>query len=322
MLRFESVFWATKNKSELIKKLSALGFSVGPSQRDPLTQCIYFGPETIEIFSQEDSLSTLNEVHGVEEFLSKGDGIFGIGLESNHITNDYRRIQKLAGTLGKPRQGKDIQGKTEAVPLWTGFTLPEKLTPLVKAWAVMNSNDVLRKQGRDILPATHTNSAFGIEAIHLTAQKGNEAALAWGSLVQKHVSGLKWNELEKSEGHRLQVGERFFDVIDSKPSLAQSAHSREGVFMLTIKVRDLEGMTEMAKKAGATPLPCSNRDGFLVASEFTGGPTLRFVRSAWKKYMPVLTENYPYGRRTDHFRPLGGADSTTLIAGFEDNWKY
>jgi hypothetical protein len=92
--------------------------------------------------------------------------------------------------------------------------------------------------------------------------------------------------------------------------------------MMTIKVTDIELARAQAKAAGAQIINCHNRDGFIVPSEFTGGPALRFIRSFWKRYYPVINDFFPEGRRPDKFRPLGGANSTTLQDDFRDNWKY
>ncbi|CAM6005657.1 unnamed protein product [Sphagnum balticum] len=280
---------------------------------------IPFGPEAIELFDGGESLSTLSDREGLDEFLAKGDGIFGIGLESDNIANDYKRLQTLAGKLEKPRKARDA---AHDMPLWVGFSIPSLLTPLLKAWVVMNSPAVLEEQAKEQLPMTHPNTCFGLESVHLIGPDPEAAGMQWGRLVEKHIAGLQWNELGKSSGKRLQSGERFFDILTSKPELLQAAQGRQGVFMLTLKVTDLELARLTAQKAGATPIPCTSRDGFIVPASFTGGPALRFVRAYWKRYLPVINSNFPLGRRKDKFRPLGGANTSTLIDGFEDNWKY
>ena len=85
---------------------------------------------------------------------------------------------------------------------------------------------------------------------------------------------------------------------------------------------DLELAQKICKKAGASVYPCQNRDGFIVSPTYAGGPAIRFIRAFWRRYLPLINENFPQGRRTDKFRPLGGANSTTLEEGFDDNWNY
>ena len=320
MLRFESVFWATQNKEQLAQKLAALGFKVQPSVRDPHSLAIYFGPETIEIFSKNEELTSLSDRSGLEGFMDHGEGIYGIGLESDNIADDYRRMMKK-GQLEKPRRAKDAK---DNIPLWTGFSIPSALTPLVRAWVVMNSPTALQAQAKDMCPHTHANTCFGLESIQLVSGNPEEDCAKWGELVERQSAGLQWNEMAKTSGRRLQSGERFFDVLKNVPSspIAQAAGGRNGVFMLTLKVTDLEMAKAKCEAAGMKTTRCTSRDGFVVPSEYTGGPALRFVRAYWKRYLPVINATYPFGRRTDQFRPLGGAYSTTLEEGFADNWKY
>jgi hypothetical protein len=321
MLQFESVFWVTKNKEALLKKFQTLGFNSGPSTRDPKSQAVYFGPEAIEIASSQDGLVTLSDQDALASFTQKGDGIFGIGLYSDDIVSDYRRARDLGKDIEKPRRATDSQ---KDIPIWTGFNLPSEVTPSLRAWVVMNSKQVLEQQSRETLPVTHPNTCFGIEAVHMVCEDPEAYAISYGKLFQKQSARLQWNDLGKTQGKRFQTGFRFFDILMGVPGnpMMAATGNRDGVFMLTLRVADLEKAKEMAVAAGANVVPCNSRDGFIIPSEFTGGPSLRMVRTYWKRFLPVINDNYPYGRRTDEFRPLGGAYSSTLEDGFEDNWKY
>jgi hypothetical protein len=311
MLRFESVFWASKNTSELTKRLESLGLNCTPSSREPNVKAVDFGSEAIEIFPENEKLATLEKHEGV--------GVIGAGLESDHISDDYKRLKSLNIALEKPRRAKDTDSD---LPLWTGFSLPPSATPLTNAWIVMNSPTVLAVQSKSTLPLTHPNTCFGIEGLHLITSDPIAAATKWGSLMEKPVSGIQWNEISQTSGKRIQIGERFLDFLTETPALLDEASKHQGAFMLTLKVVDLELARALAQKAGANPKPCTSRDGFYIESNFTGSCALRFVRAYWKKYIPAINSNYPFGRRVDKFRPLGGADSSTLQDGFEDNWKY
>jgi len=193
--------------------------------------------------------------------------------------------------------------------------VPQTLTPLLASWVVMNSPSVLHEQTKSVLPLTHPNTCFGIEGIHVQAHDPEPIATAMGHLVERPSSGIQWKDLVNTEGKRIQAGERFFDAVKGQ--------GREGVFMLTLKVTNIEELKVTCQKAGAKTTPCNNRDGFIVDGEFFGGgPAVRFVRNSWKRYFPTINDSFPSGRRTDLWRPLGGAYSTTLSDGFGDNWKY
>jgi hypothetical protein len=320
MLRFESVFWAANDRAQLSKRLETLGFEISASVRDSHTSAIYFGPEAIEIFSKNDTLSTLADQKGLKEFASQGEGIFGLGLESDDIADDYRKLSTV-GQLDKPRLAKEAD---KGIPLWTGFSLPQTMTPTLRAWVVMNSPQVLHQQAKDVLPVQHPNTCFGIEAVHMVSQAPESAAESWGKIMARQSAGLHWNELARTTGRRIQAGDQFLDFITVQPStsLAQATHDREGVFMLTLRVTDLELAKNLMKAQGVKPLPCANRDGFIVSGEYTGGPALRFVRSYWKRYLPLINDTYPFGRRTDYWRPLGGAYSSTLEQGYVDDYNH
>lgn len=320
MLRFESVFWATRNSIELQKKFTQLGFNVQTSIRDPHTKAVYFGPEAIEIFSGDQELATLKTLGEVDSFLDQGDGIYGIGLESDNIVSDYKRLA-LNHTLEKPRKAIDTESKNS---VWAGFSLPREATEFANAWIFMNAPQVLKGQAQQILPLKHPNTCFGVESIHIAVQDPDNASKKWAQILSKNPAGLNWNELAKTSGKRFQLGERFFDLLKPVPNsaLSQAANNRDGVFMLTLKVVDLVAMKDYCLAAGLTVTPCQTRDGFVVPSSFLGGPALRFVRAFWKRYVPTINDFYPYGRRPDSFRPLGGANSTTLSDDFSDNWKY
>ncbi len=307
MLDLESVYWASEDKEKLIKTFSGLGFQVTSSMRANYCQSIFFGPESIEIFSNKEKPELAGEKKQVDS------GVVAIGFESDHIASDYRRIKNLANDIQKPYRGK---GGSDNIPLWTGFNLPSNVAPAISGSVVMNSPQCFEKLAKEQLPVAHGNTCFGIEGVHLFCADPQDAANQWARVLSRNPAGLKWNELAKTSGKRFQVGHHFFDVLATKSG------SQDGVFMLTLKVADLEKAKSMSLAAGAEVLPCENRDGFIISPNFTGGIALRMVRTYWKRYLPPITKNFPYGRRTDHFRPLGGANSTTLNEGFDDNWKY
>ena len=308
MLRFESIFWGTNNRDGLVQKLKSLGFDVKPSRRDPQSQSVFFGPEAMELVSINDKLVTLVD-QGPRE------GVFAVGLESADIVSDYHRLQKLSDkAVGTPHGAKDA---TENIPLWFGFGLSPALTPGLLGWVVANSPAVLKRMSKETLPASHPNTCFGIEGIHLYCENPDTEGASWAKIAAKFSSGLQWSEGQKTQGRRLQTGDRFFDLLKLPGS-----GFKPGVFMVTIRVTDLEFAKEICTKAGANVEPCRSRDGFIVPGSFTGGPALRFVRSAWKAYLPAVSENFPKGRRRDQFRPLGGADTSTLTTGFKDDWTY
>jgi len=303
-----------------VKKLESLGLSVTTSVRDGAhAKSVDFGSEAIEIFSENEKLNTLDHVDDLATFLKEGEGIYGVALESDHIAQDYKRLTESKVPLQKPRVAKD---QNQDIPLWTGFTLPVSTTPLTHGWVVMNSPGVLNAQAKQILPLAHPNTCFGIEAIHLISPDPQVVATQWGALVEKPVSGVQWNDIDVTSGKRIQIGDRFLDCLKETQGLLKISHGRRGPFMLTLKVVDLELARGLAQKAGANPKPCTSRDGFYIDSSFTGGCALRFVRTFWKRYLPMVSSNYPLGRRVDKFRPLGGANTSTLTDGFEDNWKY
>ncbi|MDZ4678703.1 MAG: hypothetical protein SGI74_14490 [Oligoflexia bacterium] len=319
MLQFESVFWGTKNSLQLIKKLKALGFSTLPSTRDPGAQSIYFGPESIEIFDSQQTLLTLGDQQQLNEHLKSGDAIIGLGLESDNIARDYHRL-KTVYPLEKLRSAKDTQ---KNVPLWYGFTVPDTTLGL-NTWVLMNSPQVLQQQASEMLPLKHPNTCFGIEGIHILIKDFESASAKWSQVLEKQNSGIQWAELGKTHGKRLQAGDRFLDLLEktNDTDLTRAANGREGVAMLTLKVADLEQAKALALASGASVINCNNRDGFIIPSEFTGGPALRIIRAFWKRYLPVLNDFFPQGRRPDKFRPLGGVNTTTLTDDFSDNWKY
>jgi hypothetical protein len=304
MLRFESVFWASKDSENLKKRLSAIGFLVSPSRINPEKNNLFFGPESIELVSADEK-----------------EGITGIGLATSDIAHDFERVKKMNSKVGKPERAKTT---TSHVPDWFAFDLPSELTPNLNARAVMQSNQFLELQTRETLPALHSNTCFGIEAVHFLSVLPETLIKKWSDLLEKSVAKLQWSEMSSAAAWRLQTNERFFDVVtlekDSK--LSKASREQEGIFMITLKVTDLELAKEICKKAGAQVLNCQNRDGFIVPTEFTGGPALRFARAFWKSYLPEVTSNYPDGRRTDAFRPLGGANTSTLQTGFQDDWSY
>jgi hypothetical protein len=306
MLRFESVTWATQNSKSLKSKLESLGFLVNSSRREDLSENIFFGPDAIEIVPENDAAR---------------EGVITIGLETDHIAQDYEKIKKRCPDVEKPRRSNN---SIEGTPNWYGFNVPESLTSDASAWAVMNSNNVLKSQTNEILPLKHPNSSFGIEALHLVSKNSLESMKKWSQIFEKPFSHLKWNEIVKTDALRLQTNERFFDVLnlDEKSLLSAGSGFRTGVFMLTIKVSDLELAKGICSAAGAKITECHNRDGFIVPHEFTGGPALRFVRTFWKRYLPKISENFPEGRRADKFRPLGGAHTSTLRSGFTDDWSH
>jgi hypothetical protein len=316
MLKFESVFWASKDPSTLIKKLSALGFTMQASKRDSHCQSVYFGPESIEVFGAADSL-VLGDTSSVSSFLGQGDGVYGIGLESRHIGEDYHRLKKNM-KLGEPRAAKD---ENSGIPLWYGFSLPD--ISGLKAWVVTNSPKELQWQGQETLPLRHPNSCFGIEGIHFVSRNPKEAIHSVAKIVDRQDAGFQFNEFVKADGHRVQAGDRFMDAIHlNNDAVGEMTRGQERIYMVTLRVADLELAKSMAIKAGAKVIPCQTRDGFIISHEFTGGPAIRLVRHFWKRYLPEVSEFYPLGRRTDKFRPLGGANSTSLKKGFEDDWSF
>ena len=228
MLRFESVFWATQNRELLLEKLENLGFNISESRRDPAAKSIAFGPEAIEVYEPQDEISTLTDQSDLKSFLKVGEGIFGIGLESDHITLDYQRFHKMTAQLEKPRKAKDAK---KDVPLWLGFNLPSDIAPALKAWVVMNSPEILQEQAHTELPMIHPNTCFGIEAVHLFVKNPEEVGEKWSAIVEKPLSGLQWNEMGKTHGKRLQAGNRFFDILALNPELSSQKAEREGVSM-------------------------------------------------------------------------------------------
>ncbi|MCC6277016.1 MAG: hypothetical protein IT289_03760 [Oligoflexia bacterium] len=317
MLRFESIFWASSNPTNLKSRLESLGFEFGPSRRDPLSEAVYFGPESLEILSSKEQKILGGEINPSQQPLN-GDGILGLTLESDHIGEDYQRLKELSIT-GTPRSA---QSSDLSVPLWYGFGLNQFVEGL-SAWVVQNSPKELARLAQENLPNQHPNSCFGIEGIHLAHSSPQEAIKKVAKIIDRVDSGYTHHELVKTQGRRVQSGDRYIDAIALNHELiSEITKNHAGIYMLTLRVVDLEKAKDMAVKAGAKITPCHNRDGFIVPSGFTGGPALRFVRHFWKRYLPTVPEYYPKGRRSDVFRPLGGAYSSSLTKGFEDDWSF
>lgn len=315
MLRFESVFWASQNKKGVAEKLKVLGFNVEPSAREPHALSVDFGPESLELSSPDEKLVTLHTDSGLPE------GIWGLGLESDDLAMDYKRLLAQHKNLEKLRRAKDTE-KEE--PLWFGFNVPPDATPGLRAWVFMNSPFLVNQQALQILPHVHPNTCFGVESVALLVNNPEAFMSKWSEVTEKKAAGLHWNEMGKTTGCRIQAGNKFLDALQLSPKLPLSAATggREGVAMLTLKVTDLEAAKHNCQSAGAKVSSCTSRDGFIVDSSFTGGPALRFVRSFWVRYLPPNNKNFPFNRREDQFRPLGGSYTSTLESGFEDNWKY
>lgn len=306
MLRFESVFWASKDPAKTADLLTKLGLSSAPSLRDDGAKTFYFGPDAIRVVGLDTKLNTLTRP-------PKAEGIYGLALESDDIKEDYALLQDRFKGLDKPSQAVTAKDKT---PVWSGVNLPHGSTPGLATWAFANAPNRLENQAAVKLPKTHPNTCFGIESIQLLSNTPDTVIEGWQKALNIQPSGLKWNEVFESHGFRFQAGDRFLDII------APSLGFEEGVFMLSLRVVDLEYAKDIAQKAGAETQSCRSRDGFIVPSSFTGGPALRFLRSYWKPYHPPVVSNYPNGRRTDEFRPLGGAHSTTLVEDFTPNWNW
>lgn len=314
MRRFESVFWAVQEKSVLEKKLKALGFSFSPSrQESESTSEIFFGPDRITLVSQAQDTQTFKPGNDFLEYLKVGGGIYGLGIETDQIAHDYGHLKVISPDLEKPH--KSGRSK-ENVPNWFSFSVPQELTPKLRTSILMNSNVVLNELTKETLPLTHENTCFGIEGVHVLSESPEEHAKKWALIFDQPISQLQWNEGKKAEGWRLQIGGKSIDFIKTE----DLAHA--GPFMLTLNVTDIERAKAICEKAGARLLKCQTRDGFIVPSDFTSGPALRFTRSFWKRYLPEVSKNFPEGRRTDQFRPLGGTNTTTLEAGFQDDWSY
>ncbi len=303
MLKFNSVFWSSANIKKVASVFEKLGFDVSPSARYPQNLSVSFGNESIELVPSESG-PTSNQIGIIPD----QEGITGIELESDDIANDYKDYRKAKVDLEKPRSGSN---HAEGAPLWYGFHLPDSMTPDLKAWIVMGSADYYKSLENKILPLKHPNTCFGIEALAVNSTLPDEFTTKWSSATGRPKSKFIWNEAgHKTEAGRLMLGGKFLDAVN-------------GARMLTLKVTDLEFCKELCLKAGFKIQPCHSRDGFLVDMGSEGaGLTLRFVRTAWTKYIPPTRADIPFYRREDKFRPLGGADTSTLTAiGFEPHWE-
>lgn len=289
MLKLNSLFWSHSDIASLSQKFQKLGFNISQSRRYPENQSIFFGPESIELSNDGD------------------EGINKFEFASDDVANDYKLFLSEKVKLEKPKMAHPPGEKT---PVWFGFNLPSDLTPF-KSWVVMDSPDVLKKKEAEILPLKHPNTVFGYESVTCATPNPQEFAEKWGKALKKPVSKLTWNEIHQAEGARVVAGEKFIDAITVDGM-------SEGIFMLTFKVVDLELCKDLCIKAGAKILNCKSRDGFIVP----GTPNIRFVRSFWRQYLPLTKLNFPFYRREDDFRSLGGVYTSTLEDGFQDNWKY
>lgn len=295
MLKLNSLFWATNNVSGLCDKLQKIGFEVTDSHRYPENKAVYFGPDSFEIMKASEKT---------------GQGIIGLEFESDDISNEYKAYQKTQTGLNKPMIAKNETGVA-----WYGFYLPENATPGFETWVVMTEPSEMKKFDNQMLPLKHQNSAFGFEAVSFSTDKSDEVAKKWGKTLLKPTSGIAWSEIKKTSGHRVLAGDKFIDAVDF-------GANHNGAFMLTVRVVDLELAKETCIKAGVKILDCSSRDGFIIEPSYFDGLYVRFVRHYWKRYLPLVKSNFPYYRREDKFRPLGGAYTSTLETGFEDDWTF
>jgi hypothetical protein len=305
MLKLESVFWSTSNITSLTDRLAKLGFNITASTNEPGGKEIYFGPEAIELVAS-------GAPSAVFESTASHNGINAVALESELLATDFERLQKQFGGLDKFKKASDT---ASGEPLWYGVPLPETITPALRSWLVMHSPSAMeRYQLLGNLPLQHPNTCWGIEGIHLISNNPEGSAAKWGSVVDMPVEGLQWNEMGRSQGKRIRPGDKFLDFVQpaSGSPFTQITKGQEGVFMLTLKVSDLEAYKATLKNQGITVLPCNTRDGFIVPPAEAGAPALRFVRTAWKKYDPVPVK----GRRLDHFRALGGVYVSSLEEGY------
>lgn len=285
MLRLGSLVWSAQDVQQLTSKFEKLGFDISSSPRHPENQCVYFGPDAIELENQGK------------------DGIVELQFDSDDIAQDYKAIQQKGVKLDKPQVAMNNN-----TPLWFGFDLPQEHTTEFKGSVVMDSPEAVVEQSKAILPLKHPNTCFGVESITVASAHPAEFAKSWSALTSRPCSQIAWNEMVKATGYRVLAGSKFIDCLQVQQT--------QPVFMLTLKVTDLELAKEMCVKAGAKVVPCATRDGFIVP----GHPHIRFVRYAWTRYLPPTQKDFPFYRREDHFRPLGGAYTSTLTKGFEDSW--
>ncbi|MBK9293953.1 MAG: hypothetical protein IPM57_05835 [Oligoflexia bacterium] len=295
MLKLNSLFWATNNVSELCSKLEKVGFNITDSHRYPKNKAVYFGPDSFEIMQASEKT---------------GQGIIGLEFESDDIANEYKAFEKKFSHLNKP-----MIAETEKGVAWYGFYLTSEATPGFESWIVMTSPDEMKRFDNEILPRKHSNSAFGFEAVSFSTNKVEEVSKKWALTLSKSQSKLSWNEIKDAQAYRVLVGDKFIDAVEFD-------QARNGAFMLTVRTVDLELAKSICLKNNIKISPCDNRDGFIIAPSYFDGLYVRIIRHNWKRYLPLVKSNFPYYRREDKFRPLGGAYTSTLEQGFKDDWSY
>jgi len=306
MLKLESLFWTTTNMNSLEARLIKLGFKITPSTREPNGQEIFFGPEGIELLPSGSRSVLFENSH------PQADAIYAVALESERLAVDYERLQKLFGGIEKFKKATHT---ANGEPLWYGCPLPETITPALRGWLVMHSPRIIERYlSIGDLPQQHPNTCWGIEGIHILTSNPEGLATKWSSVIEMPVEGLHWNEMGRSEGKRIRAGDKFLDFVSpgNHTEFSKLASHENAVFMITLKIADLEGYKTYLQKKNMPLTACNTRDGFIVLPSETGGPAIRFVRASWKKFDPVPIK----GRRYDHFRSLGGAYVSTLEEGF------
>lgn len=301
MLKLGCLYWSTADKKKLLDLFSQLNFEISPSPRET-GSCVFFGPSTIELVDRTESLL------GAGGLTSQNQGLVGVGFESEDVVSEYKRMKEHID-LPQPKKAVALD---DVKLQWAGYEIPPSATAPVSSWVYMNSNDLMSHWKSLVLPRKHGNGIFGFESLALFVEDVNETVTRFESVMGRKASGIKVQDPDKMEGHRFLAGEGFLDFFKGQPQ-------RKGS-ILTLKSVDLEVSKAIFKKAGLTPVPCKARDGFSVAA--FDNVTIKVVRAAWKRFLPQVSDYFPYSRKMDSFRALGGANSTTLRQGFEAHWNY